>query len=145
MTLHPDKMICFALYSTSQAMQQVYRTVLSELDLTYPQYLVMLILWSDETAPTVKDIGAELHLESSTLTPLLKRLQTAGLIDRQRDPEDERQVRIVLTPKGAELKVQAAHVPGCILASTQRSLEDVMRLQGELTELAGTLRQYPET
>src|SRR5436190_22787125 len=95
--------LCFAIYSTAHAFNRVYKPLLDALGLTYPQYLVMLILWERE-GPSVSEIGERLHLDSGTLTPLLKRLEAAGLVRRARDPADERQVRIALTLKGRALR-----------------------------------------
>jgi MarR family transcriptional regulator, organic hydroperoxide resistance regulator len=110
-------MLCFALYAASRATMDVYRPLLDELGLTYPQYLVMIILWEHKTS-SVKDIGAILHLDSGTLSPLLKRLEAAGLIKRQRRSDDERVVNITLTEAGQALEERAAHIPekfGCEL------------------------------
>jgi len=98
-----DNQLCFAVYSTGHAFNRVYKPLLDRLGLTYPQYLVMLVLWErDDVA--VKDIGARLFLDSGTLTPLLKRLEAAGLIKRTRGTEDERQVLVALTPQGHALR-----------------------------------------
>ncbi len=94
-----DNQICFAIYSTAHAFNRVYKPLLDRLGLTYPQYLVMLVLWERDGVP-VKDIGERLFLDSGTLTPLLKRLEAAGLVKRTRSTEDERQVLVALTPKG---------------------------------------------
>src|SRR5438045_5877887 len=94
--------LCFAIYSTAHAFNRVYKPLLDRLGLTYPQYLVMLVLW-DRDRVLVKDIGQRLYLDSGTLTPLLKRLQAAGLVKRTRNTEDERQVLIALTPPGQAL------------------------------------------
>ena len=98
-----DSQLCFALYSTSLAMNKVYRKLLGGLDLTYPQYLVMLVLWEGDGI-TVTDIGERLFLDSATLTPLLKRLEAAGLVSRTRAQADERQVIVALTRQGRELR-----------------------------------------
>ena len=98
-----DAQLCFALYSASLAMTKLYKPLLDRLGLTYPQYLVMLVLW-EEDAMSVKEIGERLFLDSGTLTPLLKRLEAAGLVKRTRSTEDERQVIVALTPQGEGLK-----------------------------------------
>src|SRR5271166_7191954 len=95
--------LCFAIYSTAHAFNRVYKPLLDRLGLTYPQYLVMLVLWEGDGLP-VKDIGERLHLDSGTLTPLLKRLEAAQLVKRTRGTEDERQVLIALTPQGQALR-----------------------------------------
>ncbi|MEW2164543.1 MarR family transcriptional regulator [Streptomyces sp. NPDC007084] len=102
--------LCFALYAASRAVTTRYRPLLDELGLTYPQYLVMLALWERDSV-SVRELGASLQLESSTLSPLLKRLETMGLIHRRRRPEDERSVAVTLTPAGAELREKARTVP----------------------------------
>src|SRR6516225_3784487 len=108
-----DRQLCFALYSTSLAMTKLYRPLLDELGLTYPQYLVMLVLWEHGTVP-IKDIGAALQLDYGTLTPLIKRLEANGLLRRERSAEDERTVRVSLTDQGRALREQAAGVPSAI-------------------------------
>lgn len=113
-----DNFICFALYSANHAMNRLYKPMLDELNLTYPQYLVMVTLW-EEDGQTVGGIGEKLFLESSTLTPLLKRLEAAGFIQRTRSKEDERQVLIRLTSEGTALKTKAAAIP---LASLMRRI-----------------------
>ncbi|MEU7336083.1 MarR family transcriptional regulator [Streptomyces sp. NPDC007074] len=105
-----DDQLCFALYAASRAVTARYRPLLDELGLTYPQYLVMLVLWEQDSI-TVRDLGNALQLESSTLSPLLKRLEAAGLIRRERRAEDERSVAIRLTDAGARLQEQADSVP----------------------------------
>jgi len=105
-----DQQMCFALYSANLALHKVYRKLLSQLDLTYPQYLVMLVLWERDEI-TVSDIGERLFLDSATLTPLLKRLETAGLLLRYRATTDERQVIIALTDAGRALREKAQAVP----------------------------------
>ena len=105
-----DRQICFPLYAATNLIGRLYRPVLDQLDLTYPQYLVMLVLWEREPQ-TVGALGARLYLDSGTLTPLLKRMQVAGLVDRRRDAQDERRVLISLTDKGRALRALAIHVP----------------------------------
>src|SRR4029453_1547802 len=105
-----DRQVCFALYSASKAATAVYRPVLESLGLTYPQYLVMLVLW--EAAPrSVRELGAELGLDSGTLSPLLKRLEGLGFIERNRAADDERRVDVSLTPEGRDLSAGAAAMP----------------------------------
>src|SRR3954462_10871670 len=101
--LHLDNQLCFALYSASLAMTKLYKPLLDELGLTYPQYLVMLVLW-ERDGLTVSEIGERLSLDSGTLTPLLKRLEAAELVSRIRDTDDERRVHIRLTAAGRRLK-----------------------------------------
>ena len=114
-TATPDvnEMLCFSIYSAGHAFNQLYRPLLNEMGLTYPQFLVMIELWARDVR-TVKELGEALFLDSSTLTPLLKRLESAGLITRTRNPDDERQVLLHRTAKGDALREQATRVLGCI-------------------------------
>lgn len=105
-----DRQVCFPLYAATNLITRLYGPVLGAIGLTYPQYLVMLVLWEHEPQ-TVGALGARLYLDSGTLTPLLKRMEAAGLVTRRRDPDDERRVLIALTPQGRALRDQAAHVP----------------------------------
>jgi MarR family transcriptional regulator, organic hydroperoxide resistance regulator len=133
-----DNQLCFALYSTSLAMTKLYKPLLDELGLTYPQYLVMLVLW-EQDGPMVSELGERLYLDSGTLTPLLKRLETAGLIARVRDTQDERRVHITLTPAGRKLKSKAQKVPGCVRTASQCSLGELMQLKQQLRGLRDRL------
>jgi DNA-binding MarR family transcriptional regulator len=108
-----DDQMCFALYAASRAVTALYRPLLEELGLTYPQYLVLLVLWSRGES-SVKEIGTALHLDYGTLTPLLKRLEANGLLRRERRPDDERAVRITLTEQGAGLRARARSIPAAI-------------------------------
>jgi DNA-binding MarR family transcriptional regulator len=129
-----DNQVCFALYSASLAMTKLYKPLLDELGLTYPQYIVMLALWEHDGVG-VSELGQRLSLDSGTLTPLLKRLESAGLVARVRDVADERRVHITLTAAGRRLKAKAQRIPPCILAATQCSIPEVVRLTRELREL----------
>jgi DNA-binding MarR family transcriptional regulator len=133
-----DNQLCFALYSASLAMTKLYKPLLDELGLTYPQYLVMLVLW-ERDGLTVSEIGERLSLDSGTLTPLLKRLEAAGLVSRIRDVADERRVHLTLTAAGRRMKQRAMKIPGCIIEATQCALPDVIRLTRELRDLRGKL------
>ncbi len=115
--LRLDMQVCFPLYAASNLLTRRYRPVLEPLGLTYPQYLVMLVLWED-TPKTVGELGDLLHLDSGTLTPLLKRMETAGLVSRKRDPADERRVLIDLTPAGRALQQRARDVPLTLFSGT---------------------------
>jgi DNA-binding MarR family transcriptional regulator len=137
-------MLCFAVYSTSHAFNRVYKTVLAPLGLTYPQYLAMVSLWRADQQ-TVGRLCVELGLESSTLTPLLKRLEAAGLIERSRDAHDERQVRVRLTEAGRALRVRAKGVPERVLKLTDLSISDAIRLHREITTLRDALDRRPPT
>lgn len=137
--LELDNQVCFALYAASRAVTQLYRPVLDALGLTYPQYLVMLVLW--ERGPvTVKDLGAALELDSGTLSPLLKRLESTGLVRRERNAADERSVQVQLTEAGAALRKRAVNVPRKIAGATGLELAELQRLRTQLTELASTIR-----
>ena len=141
MTLAPDAMLCFALYSAAHAMQQAYRPLLEPLGLTYPQYLVMATLWARDDRPSVGEIGRDLGLESSTLTPLLKRLEAAGLLVRRRDAKDERLVRLVLTGEGRALEYRAADIPARIAELTGLPPEELARLRDAVAGLAKVMRR----
>jgi MarR family transcriptional regulator, organic hydroperoxide resistance regulator len=130
--------LCFAIYSTAHAFNRVYKPLLDRLGLTYPQYLVMLVLW-ERDGVTVKDIGERLFLDSGTLTPLLKRLETAELINRTRSTEDERQVLIALTSKGQALREKAKAVPQAILAASDCSVGELSAMKNELVALRDRL------
>lgn len=133
-----DGQLCFALYATTLAMTKVYRKILRELELTYPQYLVMLVLW-ERDALTVSEIGERLFLDSATLTPLLKRLEAAGLVTRARAAEDERQVIVTLTRQGKALRNKAQSVPTAIADVSQCSLEEVKGMTKALHALRENL------
>ena len=109
--LELDNQLCFALYDASRAVVRAYGPLLDELGLTYPQYITMLVLWEHDGPVSMGDIGARLHLDSGTLTPLIKRLAQAGLVERHRDAADERRVLVTLTTKGADLRQNAWSVP----------------------------------
>ena len=136
--LRLDNQICFAVYSAAHAFNRVYKPLLDRLGLTYPQYLVMLSLWERDGVP-VKDIGERLFLDSGTLTPLLKRLEAAGLVKRTRSTEDERQVLIALTPQGQALKEKARNVPQSILEASDCSVAELVALKSEIVSLRDRL------
>ena len=129
-----DNQLCFALYSTSLAMTRIYKPLLGKLDLTYPQYLAMLVLW-ERDGISVSALGERLYLDSGTLTPLLKRLEAAGWVTRLRAVDDERRVHINLTAAGRKLKARAATVPGCILAASQCSIPELTQLTRQVQAL----------
>ena len=133
-----DNQLCFALYSTSLAMTRVYKPLLGEIGLTYPQYLAMLVLW-EKDGLTVSALGERLYLDSGTLTPLLKRLESSGLIARLRDVEDERRVCITLTSAGRKLKGKAAKIPACVLRASQCSIPELHALTQQVQSLRGRL------
>ena len=133
-----DNQFCFALYSAAHAVTKTYKPLLDQLGLTYPQYLVMLVLW-ERDAILVKDIGARLFLDSGTLTPLLKRLETNGVVQRKRDPHDERQVRISLTAPGRALRGQAMAIPEQMLCTTGKDVPALVQLRDGLVQLRDNL------
>jgi len=143
-----DHQLCFALYRASRAMIRAYAPLLEPLGLTYPQYLTLLALWEADgaDAPSVKGLGERLSLDSATLTPLLKRLERQGLIERRRDPGDERVVRVQLSKKGRALQLKAVRVPAqiaCRVGDVQDKavLARLSRLREELRELACQLEE----
>lgn len=135
--LRLDRQLCFALYASSLAMTKLYKPLLTPLGLTYPQYLVMLVLWQDGTS-SVSALGVRLSLDSGTLTPLLKRLELAGRVTRQRDPLDERRVLVALTAHGQALKARALALPTTLACATAC---DLAELQSLTQRLHGLLRQ----
>jgi DNA-binding MarR family transcriptional regulator len=138
-----DSQVCFAVYSTLHTINRVYTPLLAGLGLTYPQYLVMLVLWETDDV-TVKTLGERLHLDSGTLTPLLKRLEVLGRIRRQRDPRDERHVRVSLTEAGLELRSRATEVPRLVARAMGRSTDDLKALRKELRRVRAALLETRE-
>jgi DNA-binding MarR family transcriptional regulator len=135
-----DNQLCFALYSTSLMMTKVYKPLLLELNLTYPQYLAMLVLW-ERDGLTVGEVSTRLLTDPGSLTPLLKRLEAEGLIRRTRSKEDERVVLLTLTEQGKALHEKAKSVPQCILAASGISLDQLKALQKDLLGLRGNLHE----
>jgi DNA-binding MarR family transcriptional regulator len=133
-----DNQVCFALYSASLTMTKVYKPLLAKLDITYPQYLVLLVLW-EHGESTVSALGEKLYLDSGTLTPLLKRLEALGYIQRTRDAADERRVIVSLTAAGKKLKTRAEAVPQDILCATGCTVTELKTLTRELVALRGAL------
>jgi DNA-binding MarR family transcriptional regulator len=133
-----DSQFCFALYSASHAMTRTYKPMLDQLGLTYPQYLVMLVLW-EQDAILVKDIGARLFLDSGTLTPLLKRLEANGLVSRTRNPRDERQVRVELTDQGRALRTRAEAIPEQVLCASGQELAALGSMRKQLAQVRDEL------
>ena len=142
--LQLDEQLCFALYHASRALTRAYAPLLGPLGLTYPQYLVLLVLWERDGLP-VKEVGERLALDSGTLTPLLKRLEQQGLVERRRGEDDERIVRIHLTPDGRALRGKARKIPTELACragydlGNDRSVRELVRLREELTQLARRL------
>ena len=135
-----DQQLCFAIYSTSLAMSKVYRPMLDKLGVTYPQYLVLMALWNQDQV-TVSEIGHQVFLDSATLTPLLKRMETAGLLQRARSAQDERQVIVSLTPAGREMQKEAKEIMSSILCATQCSMEEASALKDQLVALRNNLEK----
>jgi len=133
-----DNQFCFALYSASLAMTKTYKPFLDTIGLTYPQYLVMLVLWQQDDV-LVKAIGEKLCLDSGTLTPLLKRLEASSLIERTRDESDERQVRITLTKEGRALKKKAQGIPHQVMCASGQSREALEKLRSQLSSIRNDL------
>lgn len=131
-----DNQLCFALYSANLAVNKLYRQLLAPLGLTYPQYLVMMVLWEKDDL-TVSEIGERLFLDSATLTPLLKRLEAAGLLKRNRSRQDERQVAVTLTDEGKALQVKAREIPESVRCASACSVDSLQELKAQLE----TLRQ----
>jgi DNA-binding MarR family transcriptional regulator len=138
-----DDQLCVALYNASRAMTRAYTSLLEPLGVTYPQYLVLLALWEKDGVP-VKRVGARLGLDSATLTPLLKRLEARGIVERRRDDADERLVRIFLTTAGAALHAKARKIPEQLAARAGFSGDDghsLRKLRGKLVALTGHLER----
>jgi MarR family transcriptional regulator, organic hydroperoxide resistance regulator len=133
-----ERQLCFAVYATAHAFTRAYKPILERLGLTYPQYLVMLVLWEKGKAP-VKTIGEQLDLDSGTLSPLLKRLEQGGLVQRSRDPKDERQVNVSLPEKGSALRGEVDGIMGAIGAAIGCSIEEMGGLRDELQRVRANL------
>ncbi|MGN5824890.1 MarR family winged helix-turn-helix transcriptional regulator [Pseudomonas aeruginosa] len=133
-----DRQVCFPLYAASNLLNRLYRPILAELGLTYPQYLVMLVLWK-QTPQTVGSLGDMLYLDSGTLTPLLKRMETTGLISRTRDAGDERRVLIDVTAKGRALRSAAENVPAVLAAGIEIDATSVAQLRDQVRGLVAIL------
>lgn len=138
--LRLDNQLCFALHAASRAVTAAYQPLLDELGVTYPQYLVLLTLW-EEDGLRVSRIGERLYLDSATLTPLLKRLEAGGIVERRRSKEDERAVEIWLTNAGKRLKKRAAEIPKALVCRAKLPLSEIARLRSELQALTRTLRE----
>lgn len=130
-TVKLNDLLCFAVYSANNAFNRFYKPIMTELGLTYPQFLVMMALW-DEDGQSVGTLGARLGLESNTLTPLLKRMAGQGLVERRRDREDERQVLIHLTDEGKALETRAGGLPACVLEATGLDAKELAELRADI-------------
>ncbi|MCU1437993.1 MAG: MarR family transcriptional regulator [Naasia sp.] len=135
-----DRQVCFALAATSRSVISVYRPVLEPLGLTHPQYLVMLALWA-RSPRTVRDLADTLFLESATLTPLLRRLETVGYVTRVRNPANERELRVGLTERGRALRVEAESVPVTVVERLGVSIDQLEQLRDRLTEVLEATRR----
>lgn len=135
-----DNQLCFALYSTSLMMTKVYKPLLQELRLTYPQYLTMMVLWEDDGI-TVGDVSSRLLTDPGSVTPLLKRLEAEGLLKRTRSSVDERVVELFLTDKGLTLRERAKAIPTCILSASEQSMAELSTLKNELIALRDNLQK----
>ncbi len=132
--LQLDRQLCFALYSASLAMTKVYKPLLEPLGVTYPQYLALMVLW-ERDGLAVNELGERLFLDSGTLTPLLKRLEAAGWLQRSRDEADERRVRVTLTPEGRALRRRAQAVPKALAEATGCTADELISLTERLQHL----------
>ncbi|GAA1379613.1 MarR family transcriptional regulator [Pseudonocardia kongjuensis] len=134
-----DEQLCFALHSASRAMTGCYRPVLDAIGLTYSQYAVLLVLWAEESIPQ-RELGERMHLDSGTLSPMLTRLESRGLITRARRPDDERTVQVSLTGEGTALRERAAVAQDEVVRATGMSTEEIVALRDDLQRLAARLR-----
>lgn len=137
-----DDFLCFAVYSAGHAFNRIYKPLLDELGLTYPQYLTLVALWSKDNQ-TVGSLSEALFLESNTLTPMLKRLEALGHIVRTRDPLDERQVRVTLSDQGRALQQRACLIPHSVLEASGMSVSEMTSLQQQISKLRDRLRSIP--
>jgi len=141
--LHLDNQLCFALYACAREVTKLYRPFLDKLGLTYTQYVTMLVLWEKDLIP-VKKLGERLHLDSGTLTPLLKKLEASGLLIRERDAGDERSVIVRLTERGYELRGSALDIPRKVNGKTQLNVEQLSLLRDQLQELTRTIAELEQ-
>ncbi|MDF2612318.1 MAG: ohrR [Clostridia bacterium] len=135
-----ENQLCFSIYAASRAITKIYRPFLDKIGLTYPQYLVMLVLWENNII-TLKDLGNKLYLDSGTLTPLLKRLEHMELIKRERSTDDERLLCVSLTQKGQAMKEKASDIPECILGCINAELGMLVNLKKEVDELLLNIKE----
>jgi DNA-binding MarR family transcriptional regulator len=138
-----DDQLCFALYAASRAVVSAYQPLLATLGLTYPQYLVMMVLW-EEDGVRVSRLGERLYLDSGTLTPLLKRLEVQGLVTRRRSSQDERVVEVFLTEQGRALSRAACHIPATLAGEGEVGLASLAALRDDLHRLMDGIRARPD-
>jgi DNA-binding MarR family transcriptional regulator len=141
--LRLDNQLCFALYACSRSLTRLYRPLLKTLEITYPQYLVLMVLW-ENNQQSVKELGERLLLDSGTLTPLLKRMEKNGLLERSRSIEDERKVFVQLTDKGNALKEQAFAIPEQMFCQSGLTVEEFIRVKGDLEDLLKKILKQQE-
>lgn len=134
-----DNQICFKIYTAEREITKLYRSLLEEIGVTYPQYLALLVLWEEKTI-SVKELGRKLFLDSGTLTPMLKRMEANGLVERKRSSEDERSVIITLTDKGLEMKEKAECVPTRLLERLEMDGDELSKLDQTLTTILDKLQ-----
>ncbi|MCW4148669.1 MULTISPECIES: MarR family winged helix-turn-helix transcriptional regulator [Halomonadaceae] len=139
--LELDNQLCFALYSTSLMMTKVYKPLLKELGLTYPQYLAMLVLWQEDGI-TVSTLSKRLLTDPGSVTPLLKRLEADHLLIRQRSRQDERVVELFLTQHGRSMRERARHIPSCVVNASDQSIEALTQLKDDLVKLRDKLQTF---
>jgi MarR family transcriptional regulator, organic hydroperoxide resistance regulator len=139
-----DQLLCFALYDASRALIRAYGPLLEPLGLTYPQYVTMLALWETSEPVTVGELGVRLGLDSGTLSPLLKRLEQSGLVERRRDRDDERRVLVTASAAGWALRDAAADIPGCLQERLQLDIPTMLILRRQLVELAAAVKRATE-
>jgi MarR family transcriptional regulator, organic hydroperoxide resistance regulator len=138
-----ENQLCFSIYAASRAITKIYRPFLEKLGITYPQYLVMLVLW-EKGSITLKELGNKLYLDSGTLTPLLKRLESMELVERERAAEDERLLYVSATEKGLSMKQQAIEIPECILKTIDVDIVKLINLKQNVDELLSHIAQKSE-
>lgn len=133
-----ENQLCFSIYSASRAITKLYRPFLQEVGLTYPQYLVMMVLWEKESI-TLKELGDKLFLDSGTLTPLLKRLEGMDIVKRERGKDDERVLYVTITDKGMKMRDKASTIPECVMKATNADMELLVRLKKDTDKLISIL------
>ncbi len=138
-----DNQLCFALYACSRSLTRLYRPLLNKLGITYPQYLVLMVLWENKQQ-SVKELGERLLLDSGTLTPLLKRMESSGLVERSRSKKDERKVFVKITKKGEALKEQAFTIPEQMFCQSGLTVEEFIRVKGDLEDLLKKILKQQE-
>ncbi|MDA3895356.1 MAG: MarR family transcriptional regulator [Desulfobacteraceae bacterium] len=138
-----DNQLCFALYACSRSLTRLYRPLLNKLGITYPQYLVLMVLWENKQQ-AVSELGEKLLLDSGTLTPLLKRMETNGLVERTRSMQDERKVFIKISKKGKALKEQALAIPEQMFCQSGLTVEEFVRVKGDLKDLLKKILKQQE-